>query len=211
MVNIDLVINEGELKNNSSNTFNKLQCIINDDNDRTINLYSNINYNFIINSDYYFTVFENFECYSSSFINNSITYTYLYGKNNITYNSSSNNITSSLYFKLIDKTKNYTWSIFKKNTTNKKYEKFLSGILLIEDPLIYIKLKYDGSKLIQDITHSSYNISKDYIEIDYNTEISTNKVNIILYENYNYIFELEYLQNLMFFDIYLNYIVNYNK
>ena len=76
MVNIDLVINEGELKNNSSNTFNKLQCIINDDNDKTINLYSNINYNFIINSDYYFTVFENFECYSSSFINNSITYTF---------------------------------------------------------------------------------------------------------------------------------------
>ena len=211
MVNINLVIIDNELQNNSSAIFNKLHCIINTNNEKTIDLYSNINYNFIINSDYYFTVFENFQCYSSSFINNSITYTYLYGKNNIIYNSSSNTITSSLNFKLIDKTKNYTWSIFKKNVTDKKYEKFLSGILLIHDPLIYIKLKYDGSKLIQDITHSTYNISKDYIEIDNNIEFSTNKVNIILYENYNYIFELEYLETLMFFDIYLNNINNYNK
>ena len=74
MVNIDFYIDNekiNKLTNNSSEKINKLQCIIKNDNENTIELYSNINYTFSFKANstqningveygkYYFTIFEN--------------------------------------------------------------------------------------------------------------------------------------------------------
>ena len=82
------------LINNSTSELNKLQCIIKNDNENTIELYSNINYNssftnngtIIVNSitygNYYFTIFENQTYNLDTTTKSGITYQY--GLNKVT-------------------------------------------------------------------------------------------------------------------------------
>jgi len=211
--------NVNKLTNNSTTEISKLQCIIKNDNENTIELYSNINYNFYltdiseINSikygKYYFTIFEN-QIYNLDTTTKTGT-TYPYGLNKITIGSD-NIIKTTHKFKLVDKTKNYSWSIYELNETKIIYEKNLSGKLIILDPLINIKLTSDGQTILHDESDSSlYQDTKDCIYIDKNQNLTSNNLDIVLYNNYNYIFELKYNNVVNYFDIYLNKNEEYNK
>lgn len=224
MVDISFYIdtnNINKLTNISTNELNKLQCIIKNDNENTIELYSDINYNFcfpnndtqtvnsIVYGNYYFTIFENHIYNLDTTTKTGITYPY--GLNKITIQTD-NILKTTQKFKLKDKTKKYTWSIYKFNETKVIYEKYLSGKLVILDPLINIKLTSNGQNIIHDQSYSTlYEETKDYIYIDINQNFESNKLDIILYNNYNYIFELKYNGVDSYFDIYLNEYEEYNK
>ena len=100
MVDIGFYIdinNVNKLTNNSTTELTKLQCIIKNDNENTIELYSDINYNFsfpnndtqtvnnIIYGNYYFTIFENQICNLDTTTKTGVTYPY--GLNKITIES----------------------------------------------------------------------------------------------------------------------------
>ena len=71
---------------------------------------------------------------------------------------------------------------------------------------------YDGVKIIHNEFDLYYNQTKDHIYIDNNENINSNRQNIILYNNYNYLFELDYNGiTTYFFDIYANKYMDYNK
>ena len=210
-----------KLTNNSPIELNKLQCNIKNDNENIIELYSDINYifsfpsnntqtiNSIVYGNYYFTIFENQNYNLDTTTTSDITYPY--GLNKITI-SSDNIIKTTNKFKLIDKSKNYKWSIYKFNETKIIYEKYLSGKLIILDPLINIKLTSDGQTIIHDESYSSlYVDTKDFIYIDKNQNFKSNNLDILLYNNYNYIFELKYNEVVSYFDIYINKYEEYNK
>ena len=156
MVNIDFYIDSekiNKLTNNSSEKINKLQCIIKNDNENTIELYSNINYTFSFKANstqningveygkYYFTIFENQVYNLDTTTKSGITYPY--GLDKITIDTN-NIINTTKKFKLDDKLKNYTWTIYEFKETTLTYKKYLSGKLVILDPLIYIKLNQMG-------------------------------------------------------------------
>lgn len=222
MVDIEFNINTNNiLINNSTSELNKLQCVIKNDNENTIELYSDINYNFcftnngsiIVNGitygNYYFTIFENQTYNLDTTTKSGITYPY--GLNKITIGTN-DIIKMTQKFKLVDKTKNYTWSIYKFNTSKIIYERHLTGNLVILDPLIHIKLVSDGYSISHDESYSSlYQDTKDYIYIDINQQLESNKLDINLYNNYNYLFELKYNTSVYYFDIYLNKYQEYNK
>ena len=218
MIDINFNLNGNVLTNNSIE-LNKLKCIIKNDNENTIELYSNINYNFyfsntleinsIIYGIYYFTIFENYNYNLDTTTKPGIIYPY--GLNKITIET--DNILKTIQkFKLKDKTKNYTWSIFKLNENTLIYENFLNGKLKILNPLIHIKLISDGITLSHNQNDLVlYEETKDYININKNQNLESNKLDINLYNNYNYIFELNYKNTLYYFDIYFNKYEIYNK
>ena len=220
MADINLNLSNNILINDSSIELNKLKCIIKNDNENTIELYSDINYNFyfsdttvkntITYGNYYFTIFEN-QIYNLD-TTTKTGITYQYGLNKIIIDSG-NIIKTTHKFKLIDKSKNYTWSIYKFNATKIIYEQHLSGKLVILDPLINIKLiSNDGQTILHDESDSSlYQDTKDCIYIDKNQNLTSNNLDIVLYNNYNYIFELKYNNVVNYFDIYLNKNEEYNK
>ena len=215
-MNIELdVTNTSNGKNVSNNEINvnKLYCKIENDNENTINLYANTNYNFIVNDStnttekYYIGFFYNFNYYIDN-TTNSLS-EYIIGINNIGI-SSTNIINTNYKFKLIDINYNFTWSIFEKNTTKNSNNKFyyneiLSGKLKINNPLVYINLKFENNKLL-NITDNTDTL----ININYNQNIISNKLDITLYENTNYIFKLTHNLNILF-NIYNNTIELYNK
>lgn len=224
MVNIDFYIDLdkiNKLTNNSSEKINKLQCIIKNDNENTIELYSNINYTFSFKSNstqningveygkYYFTIFENQVYNLDTTTKSGITYPY--GLDKITIDTN-NIINTTKKFKLNDKLKNYTWTIYEFKETKLTYEKYLSGKLVILDPLIYIKLRSDALTFFHDETDLSlYEETKHYIYIDINQHLNSSKLDIHLYNNYNYLFELNYNTEIYYFDIYLNTYEDFNK
>lgn len=215
-MNIELdVTNTSNGKNVSNNEINvnKLYCKIENDNENTINLYANTNYNFIVNDStntvekYYIGFFYNFNYYIDN-TTNSLS-EYIIGINNIGI-SSTNIINTNYKFKLIDINYNFTWSIFEKNTTKNSNNKFyyneiLSGKLKINNPLVYINLEFENNKLL-DISNNIDTL----ININYNQNIISNKLDITLYENTNYILKLTHKSNILF-NIYNNTIELYNK
>tara|TARA_Y100000816_G_scaffold282885_1_gene259096 strand:+ start:101 stop:1501 length:1401 start_codon:yes stop_codon:yes gene_type:complete len=215
-MNIELDITNtstGKSVINSETNVNKLYCKIENDNENTINLYANTNYNFIVNDStnttekYYIGFFYNFNYYIDNTTNPLSEY--IIGINNIGI-SSTNIINTSYKFKLIDINYNFTWSIFEINTTKNNNNKFyynqiLSGKLKINNPLVYINLKFENNKLL-NITDNTDTL----ININYNQNIISNKLDITLYENTNYIFKLTHNSNILF-NIYYNTIELYNK
>lgn len=222
MVDINLYIDTNDkLKNNSTTEFDKLHCIIEDTNETSINLYSNTNYTFSlkdneveilnedINSKFYFAIFDNYTYYLDSTTKSGIIYKY--GTSTIRIDTN-NIIKTTTKFKLVDMNKNYTWCIFKYNVSKNSYDEYKSGKIIINNPLIYVKLFYDGVKMIHNEFDPYYNQTKDHIYIDNNEDINSNRQNIILYNNYNYLFELDYNGiTTYFFDIYANKYMDYNK
>ena len=81
---------------------------------------------------------------------------------------------------------------FKYNVSTNSYDEYKSGKIIINNPLIYVKLFYDGVKIIHNEFDLYYNQTKDHIYIDNNENINSNRQKIILYNNYNYLFELDY-------------------
>lgn len=218
MIDIKFNISDDILTNDSIE-INKLKCIIKNDNENTIELYSNINYNFyfsssqeinsIIYGDYYFTIFENHICNIDTTTKTNISYPY--GINKITIGTD-NIIKMIKKFKLIDKTKNYTWSIYKFNATKLIYEEKLNGKLVILDPLINIKLISNGTNISHNESDTVlYEDTKDYINIDINKNLESEKLNIKIYNNYNYLFELDYNGISYYFNIHINNNEIYNK
>ena len=217
-MNIDLYINtQNNLINNSSTDINKLFCTIENNNENTINVYANTNYNFIFSSNnidsnvslstYYISFFYNFNYYYDTTTRNN--FTFITGINNIIIDSS-NYVNTNVKFKLSDINYNYNYVIFKLNSNN-IYEEFKSGVLKINYPLHFIKLIISNENLIHDVSDQYYENSKDLININYNQNINSNKLEIILYENNNYIFEFIYNNNNLFFDIFINNNNDYNK
>lgn len=202
--------------NNSSGELNQLYCLIENDDtkENIINLYSNTTYTISVNESeieqigtvkygkYYFMVFENYVSNLDTTTKSGITYTY--GSKKIVI--ANDIIKTNLNFKLNDIDKNYTWCIYKFNTSTKIYEIFTSGKIVVNYPLIYIKLTVGDNKLINDENN------EDYINIDINQNITSNNLNIVLYEKYNYVFELIYNSITTYkLDIYVDSIVNYNR
>lgn len=217
-MNIDLYINtQNNLINNSSSEINKLFCTIENDNENTLNIYANTNYSFIFSSNninsnvslstYYISFFYNFNYYYDTTTKNN--FTFITGINNIIIDSS-NYVNTNVKFKLSDINYNYNYVIFKLNSNN-IYEEFKSGVLKINYPLHFIKLIISNENLIHDVNDQYYENSKDLININYNQNINSNKLEIILYENNNYIFEFIYNSNNLFFDIFINNSNDYNK
>ena len=217
-MNIDLYINtQNNLINNSSTDINKLFCTIENNNENTLNVYANINYNFIFSSNninstvslstYYISFFYNFNYYYDTTTKNN--FTFIKGINNIIIDSN-NYVNTNVKFKLSDINYNYNYVIFKLNSNN-IYEEFKSGVLKINYPLHFIKLIISNENLIHDVNDQYYENSKDLININYNQNINSNKLEIILYENNNYIFEFIYNSNNLFFDIFINNNNDYNK
>lgn len=222
MVDINLYIDTNDrLKNNSTTEFNNLHCIIQNTNELELDLYCNTTYTFSLKdnevetvnneiySKYYFAIFDNYTYYLDSTTKTGITYKYGISPIKIDTN---NIIKTTSKFKLTNMNKNYTWCIFKFNININVYEEYKNGKINLNNPIKYIKLFYDGKKLIHDEFNEFYNETKDNIYIDNNEDINSNKQNIILYNHYNYLFELDYNgSTTYFFDIYLNKYVNYNK
>ena len=217
-MNIDLYINtQNNLINNSSIDINKLFCTIENNNENTLNVYANTNYNFIFSSNninstvslstYYISFFYNFNYYYDTTTKNN--FTFIKGINNIIIDSN-NYVNTNVKFKLSDINYNYNYVIFKLNSNN-IYEEFKSGVLKINYPLHFIKLIISNENLIHDVNDQYYENSKDLININYNQNINSNKLEIILYENNNYIFEFIYNSNNLFFDIFINNNNDYNK
>lgn len=217
-MDIDLYIDtQNNLINNSSIEINKLFCTIENDNENTLNIYANTNYNFIFSSNnvnttvnlstYYISFFYNFNYYYDT--TTKTDFTFIKGVNNIIIDTN-NYVNTNVKFKLIDMNYNYNYSIFKLNSNN-VYEEFKSGVLKINYPLYFIKLIVNNENLIHDVNDIYYENSRDLININYNQNIGSNKLEIILYENTNYIFEFIYNTNNLFFDIFVNDKNDYNK
>ena len=217
-MNIDLYIDtQNKLINNSSSEINKLYCDIENTNENIINLYANTDYTFKFSSNtinstlnlstYYIAFFYNFNYYTDTTTKND--FTFIKGLTDIIIDSN-NFINTNIKFKLVDMNYNYTWSIFKINSNN-VYEEFLNGKIRINYPLIFIKLIVNDGNLIHDENNVYYETYKDLIHINHNQNLGSNKLDILLYENNNYIFELVYNSTNLFFDIYLNSNNDYNK
>ena len=123
MVDISFYIdtnNINKLTNISTNELTKLQCIIKNDNENTIELYSNINYTFSFKANstqningveygkYYFTIFENHIYNLDTTTKTGITYPY--GLNKITIQTD-NILKTTQKFKLKIKQKIYLVNI----------------------------------------------------------------------------------------------------
>ena len=185
-----------------------LYCKIDDDNEKTINLYSNTSYTFIFTSTsikYYIGFFYNFNYNIDDTLDNNITY--YKGINNLSKDDIGN-LKSSVIFDLNDMNYNYTWVVYEINTDGHKV--FSSGKVKIGYPIVFIKLDIINNKLIHDISFGDTAVSQHLININKNKYLSENNIDIILYENYNYIFEMNDSSNILFFNIYLNSIENYN-
>lgn len=186
-----------------------LYCKINNDNEKIINLYSNIAYTFKFsntNKNYYIGFFYNFNINTNTELDpEKVYYT---GVNNLTKNDN-NELLTNITFNLNDINYNYTWIVYEIEGNNHKI--FSSGKLKINYPLIFIKLNIINNKLIHNLTNSNdKELSQYLININKNKYIENNNVDIILYENYNYIFEIDNSTNILFFNIYLNFFKNYN-
>lgn len=230
---IKLKIESNNLTYNTITDFDKLYFSldnINNINENIINLYSNINYTIyfpnlnIDDTKYYFIITNSFSLFKKELVFDNNTFNYLYGikennfildENNISYISFSNNFTTND----IDKT--YNWYIYKLSKTNSsgnvydKCEYIQSGLLKINNPLIYIKLNYKQEKLIiHDIENEYYTENKDYIRLESSLVLGEIKDNIILFRNINYLFEIKDLNNINInkqINIYNNSIEDINK
>ena len=230
---IKLKIENNNLTYNTITDFDKLYFSldnINNINENVINLYSNINYTIyfpnlnIDDTKYYFIITNKFSLLKKEVIFDNNTFNYLYGikennfvldENNISYISFSNNFT------LNDIDKNYNWYIYKLSKTNlsgnvyDKCEYIQSGLLKINNPLIYIKLNYKQEKLlIHDIENEYYTEYNDYIRLESSSTLGEIKDNIILFRNINYLFEIKDLNNINInkqINIYNNSIEDINK
>lgn len=200
-MNIDFYIDtQNKLINNSENTLYNSYCTITDN---IIDLYANTEYNFnfksnntilhpvenILIPNYYFVIFYDYNYYSIN-INN---INYIYGISNIVFDSN-NIINTYSLFNLNDLNYNYTYTVFKYE--NNVYNEFISGKIRINYPLIFINLIINNTDLINDN-------NSDLINININEKTTSTKQNIILYENYNYIFNITN-QNKLFLHIYLD-------
>lgn len=227
-MDIDLYI-DSILINNSQSKLNKLYCKINNDNERTLDLYSNVNYTFNFKSNnftsissslklsnYYIAFFYDFNYNTDTQLDNHNTQSddnkillesiiFYKGVNNLIINTE-DNLETQISFKKNDINYNYTYIIYKIDTDN-VYKTFLVGKLKVHEPLVFIKFNISNNKLIHDESNES---NKYLINININKNIDANNVDIILYENYNYIFETYELTNKLFFNIYLNLNINYN-
>ena len=138
MVETKLNIDSAKIiTNNSVGELNQLYCLINNDNtkENTINLYSNTNYTFSVNESeidqinsvkygkYYFMIFENYISNLDTTTKSGVIYTY--GSKKIVIVNDI--IKTNLNFKLNDIDKNYTWCIYKFNTST-KYMKYLQVV-----------------------------------------------------------------------------------
>ena len=226
---IDLSINDNLLINNSESELNKLYCKINNDNEKTIDLYSDLNYSFKFKSNnftsissslklpnYYISFFYDFNYNTDIKLDNHNTQSdenkillenigFKKGINSLILNSD-DNLEAIISLKKNDINYNYTYIIYKIDTNN-VYQTFLVGKLKIHNPLIFIKFNISNNRLI----HNNINDTNKYlININLNKNIESNNVDIVLYENYNYLFETYELTNKLFFNIYLNLNINYN-
>ena len=223
-MNINLYY-QTKLENRSLNDINKLYCVFDNNNDYTnedtsrniMNLYANTSYNFLFDSNtinsnvnlstYYISFFYHFNYYVNS--NLKENFSFIEGINNITIDDNFF-VNSSVLFKLNDINFNYTYTVFKLNTNN-IYEKLISGPVKINFPLHFIKLIIHNDNLLHDPSDTYYETTKDLITIDNNQLLDSNKLEITLFENNNYIFEFIYNSSNLLFNIFMNNINNYNK
>jgi len=227
-MDIDLQIDldkDNILNNISSSSMNKLYCQINNDNEKSINLYANILYNFKFNSNslnstlnlskYYIAFFYNFNYNTNTTLDNEEILhediIFHRGVNNL-LKDTDNHLKSSINFKTYDINYNFTYIVYELEQldSSSKYKEFLKGKLIINYPLVFIKLIISNNKLIHDSNDNNYESTKYLIDINKNKNIGANNVDIILYEKYNYIFETYDSLNTIFLNIYLNNYTNYN-
>lgn len=206
MVDILFTINDDDI--NISDT-SKKYCVKNNNTEKTIEIYSNIDYTFKINTNsaagvYYFMIFYNFEFYNGiethSNNNDEPTYIdYLYGVKD----KEENNDLKNIRFKLNSIEQNFTYILFKKpSIKNGPYENVLNGRLVINKPLEIINIELNNNLLTSDSI---------YVNI-INNNIYSNNIYIILYENYNYLINVNILiYSDTTFNIYTNNIDNNNK
>ena len=211
-----------KLTNNSILDLNKLYCKINNDNENTMELYSNTFYNFKFNSnnlnstlnlsEYYIAFFYNFNYNTNTTLDNEEilheNIIFHRGINNL-LKDTDNYLKSSINFKIYDINYNFTYTVYKLDDYN-SYQTFLSGKLKINYPLVFIKFIISNNKLLHDISNEYYESTKYLININKNKNIGANNVDIILYEKYNYIFETYDSANTLFFNIYSNSNISYN-
>ena len=223
-MNINLYY-QTKLENRSVDDINKLFCILDNNDDYTnedinknmMNLYANTSYNFLFDSNsinsnvnlstYYISFFYNFNYYLNSNVKEDVSF--IEGINTIVIDSNFF-VNSSVLFKLNDINYNYSYTVFKLNSIN-KYEKLISGPVKINFPLHFIKLIIHDNNLLHDPSDYYYENTKDLIIIDNNQNIESNKLEITLFENNNYIFEFIYNSNNLLFNIFMNSINNSNK
>lgn len=223
-MNINLYY-QTKLENRSVDDINKLFCILDNNDDYTnedinknmMNLYANTSYNFLFDSNsinsnvnlstYYISFFYNFNYYLNSNVKEDVSF--IEGINTIVIDSNFF-VNSSVLFKLNDINYNYSYTVFKLNSIN-KYEKLISGPVKINFPLHFIKLIIHDNNLLHDPSDYYYENTKDLIIIDNNQNIESNKLEITLFENNNYIFEFIYNSNNLLFNIFMNSINNFNK
>ena len=219
------IVSDNILNNNSGSSINKLYCQINNDNEKSINLYANILYNFKFNShnlnstlnlsEYYIAFFYNFNYNTNTTLDNEEILhediIFHRGVNNL-LRDTDNHLKSSINFKTYDINYNFTYIVYKleKLDNSSKYKEFLKGKLIINYPLMFIKLIISNNKLIHDSNDNNYESTKYLIDINKNKNIGANNVDIILYEKYNYIFETYDSLSTIFLNIYLNNYTNYN-
>ena len=180
-------------------------------NSNNIKLFSDINYNIYFepttnNEIYYIVITRNHELNKKTITVSNVSYTYYYGISD--FFVFENNTLKIKKFKLNEVIK-YNYYLFKltKTGNNVNYDNNVfikSDLLIIDYPLIYLKLNVVNLRVGLDITDNITKLNKDNIVlINENDELK----HIILHKNNNYLF---YINNLTKIDIYNESIINYD-
>ena len=181
-------------------------------NSNNIRLFSDINYNIYLeqtsnNEIYYIVMTENHVLNKKTITVGNVSYTYYYGISDLIFEN--NTLKIKKQFKLNEVNSKYNYYLFKltKTGNNVNYDNNVcikSDLLIIDYPLIYLKLDIVNLRVGLDITDNMSNLNKDNIVlINENDELK----HIILHKNNNYLF---YINNLTKIDIYNESIINYD-
>ena len=181
-------------------------------NSNNIKLFSDINYNIYFepttnNEIYYIVITRNHELNKKTITVSNVSYTYYYGISDFVFEN--NTLKIKKKFKLNEVNSKYNYYLFKltKTGNNVNYDNNVfikSDLLIIDYPLIYLKLNVVNLRVGLDITDNITKLNKDNIVlINENDELK----HIILHKNNNYLF---YINNLTKINIYNESIINYD-
>ena len=227
--NIELkTLSENSIDYNNTSEIDKIYFLFKNNDENELNIYANTIYNISFpltnqTEKYYFIIKSNHTSYIRSLNVNDTIYTYYYGGiDELELKTDSNSrilISNSFIFKPFNIGQNLSWCVYKLTESNTNFvvnTYITGGRIILHNPLIFVKLNYrKNNLLIHDSQDPNYEETKDYIYIEkQNIRFSSNKSSIILYKNYNYIFEVEDLDNtneIKNFNIYNTEIVDYDK